>query len=233
MTAVTQSAIDLALATRYDGSQIDVAGTPTDVSVFIEQPSSEEYAERVFPSVSISFLTMIYDTDRAHTDDEELEETVYNDAVDPPVRTSRQKGIPYILSYSVDTWHKDRVGESRDLVSEMLVQKTPPRGAMDVTDIDSGTESLWVMWSGGGVVQLDEIEGDYVIYHKSLTVDVYATLLTDTTGYDDTVVTQLLMKFYARNFVYNEFGNSEVDDTNLVEDVQIRVTDTVEGPYTG
>lgn len=230
MTAVTQKAIDLALATRYDGCQIDVAGTPTDIAVFVEEPSSEEYVERVFPSISILFMTMNYDTERAHTDDDELEETGYDDEVDPPIRTSRQKGLPYILTYSLDTWHKVRVSESRDLVQALLIQGTPPRGFMPVTDIDGGTENVWVMWSGG-ITSLNEIDGDYSIYHKSLTVDIYADLLTDTTEYDDTVVTQLLMKYYARNYIYNEFGASEVDATRI-EDVQIRFTDTEEEPYT-
>lgn len=232
MTAVTQKAIDLALATRYDSVQIDVDGTPTDVSVFIEQPSTEEFPERVFPSVSIQFLTMVYDEKRAHSDDGSLEETAYNDGVDPPVRTSRQNGVPFVLGYSIDTWHKNRADEDRDLISEILVQRTAPQGYMPVTNIDSGTENVWVMWSGG-LVALDETDGDYVVYHKSLTVHVYADLLTDTSTYDDKVVTQLLMKFYARDYIYNRFGESEVSDDNLVEDVQIRVTDIDEGPYSG
>ena len=81
MTAITIKQLDAALVSRYSGITIDTGNPPasTDVTVFLEEPSSEEFPEVIYPSISIKFLSMTYDVDRAHTEDELFEETDYND----------------------------------------------------------------------------------------------------------------------------------------------------------
>ncbi|MHA2429219.1 MAG: hypothetical protein ACXADB_14450, partial [Candidatus Hermodarchaeia archaeon] len=178
MTAVTIENVDQALLARYAGISIDVAGTPTTVESFIEEPSTEEYPERVYPSITLKLIAINFDETRGHSDDDEEEEIAYNDGLTPPERTMRLKPSPFLLTYSLDTWHRVMVGESRDLVGRAFQERTHPRGSVDVTDVDGGTESCWVMWVGG-VTENDERENDYVIYHKTLTINVLVDLLTD------------------------------------------------------
>jgi len=198
-TAVTIKNVDTALLLRYSGVSIDVDGTPTAVEVFIEEPQVEEYPERVYPSVSVKLIDIEPDYARSHSDDDEKEEVGYDDAVSPPVRTMRLRPHPFRLTYSIDTWHKDRAGESRDLLKAILIERTPPRGAMSVEDVDGGTEACWVQWLGS-MVGNDEAAEDYVIYHKTLTVQVLVDLLTDTSTEDVKVVTEAIWRTYAQSY---------------------------------
>lgn len=205
MTAVSLTNIDLALITRYSGMTISVAGTPTAVEVFIEEPSTENYSEKVYPSVSLKLIAMNFDPTRSHSSDDDEEQIAYNDTVDPPERTMRLNPQPYSLLYSLDTWHKVRAIEDRDLLATAIIEKTPPRGYISVNNVDGETEYCWVLWSGG-VVTNDEEEEDYVVYHKTLTLNVFADLLIQSTTRDVKVVTDNIVRMYGTNWKITSDG---------------------------
>lgn len=199
MTATTLKAIDQALATRYAGLTI-LTGNPqvsTPVTVFLEEPLSEEARERKYPSISINMMAMRFDSARAHTDDEAGEQIAIDLGVDPAVRTESQRGIPYRIVYSIDTWHRALAGEDRDLVLEALIRRTPPRGYVTAVNIRGGNEALWALW-GGDVVVADEREVDVMTYHKSLTLEVLATLQTEATPTDHLVAENLQWSVQSR-----------------------------------
>lgn len=207
MTAVSIKNVDQALVLRYSGMSIDTGSPPaaTPVDVFIEEPSSEEYPERTYPSVAIKLLTIVPDYARSHCDDEQEEEIGYDGGAAPPVRTMRYRPLPYVLTYTLDTWHRVLVGESRDLVSLALIERTPPRGYVNVIDVDGGTEACWVRWFGG-VAANDEEKEDYVIYHKSLTIEVLVDLLVDPNERDVKVVTDAIWRTYQQRHKVDDTG---------------------------
>lgn len=177
MTAVYIENVEEALLNRYSGISINVAGTPTAVTVFMEDPSSEEYSERTFPSIAMTLIGISSD-DESRDSEDELTEILSTSSDPVPITTNRQKGEPYILEYSIDTWHKLRASEERDLLRDAVIKKTPVRGYLSVEDIDGNTETVWAFWNGS-VRSLNEIDVDEVIYHKSLSVNVHVTMLTD------------------------------------------------------
>ncbi len=228
-TAVTIKNVDEALITRYSGLTIDTGDPPTSTSVtaFIEEPASEVYTERTFPSVALKLMSMLPAYDRAHTDDEDQEEVSYNPATSPPVRTMRQKGLPYDIIYTLDTWHRVMAGESRDLITEAVIQRTPPRGYMTVENVDGGDQDVWVIWDGG-VTQLDEVLADVVIYHKSLSLRVMVDLLTIPTTEDKKVVTTLDWKLYNRTITFDIEGNVILVPGGDIYDHTLRITESGE-----
>lgn len=188
--AVTIPAVDAALVARYSGITIPT-GTPvvaTPVEVFLEEPSSEEFPERVYPSIVLKLFSVIPDLARWHSDDDEHyeEEVGYSAIPDPPTRTMRQVPIPMRLMYSLDLWHRVRSSEARDLLQEVIIRRTHPRGSMAV-----GAVKVWAMW-GGGIRNLDEVEVDEMILHKSLTLEILADILPTTTTVTEKVVTKVL-----------------------------------------
>lgn len=192
--AVTIKDIDAALAARYAGMSIWV-GDPavlTPVTVFIEEPAPEEYPERVFPSVTLKLMSILPDFARWHSDDDEHaeEELSYDDMPAVPLREMRQVPVPSRLIYSFDTWHRVRAGEGRDLLQEAVFGRTHPRGSMSV-----GAVKVWVLWSGG-LANLDEVETDEVILHKSLTIEVLADVLPTAVTVQRPVVTRVLWDAY-------------------------------------
>ena len=227
--AVTLKAIDVALVTKYTGLSINT-GTPpvaTSITAFIEDPDPEVYSERTYPSISIKLISMIPDYSGIYeSEDLNEEETDYDPTETPPVRSMRKKPLPFRLAYSLDTWHKARVGESRDLVTEALIYNTDPRGYLTVSNIDGVNIPIWMFWQGG-VTSVDEYDVDEVIYHKSLTVVVLAYVAQ--VAFDDVseekVVTELNLDVSSRHTWRDEDG-FHVDDSKNVKDVSIRVTDT-------
>ena len=193
--STTLKLIDAAFIARYSGLTIPVGPTPTStaVEVFIERPNTEETRERTFPSISIIFANMTPDfREMQHSDDDDIEELSTDIGETPPEHISRLKGTPYRIQYVLDTWHKDMVGEDRDLLFETFLRKTPIRGYMPLHNIDGEDISVWVNWSGA-LTSLDEIDTDTIIYHKSLSLIVLAYLAP--VEYDETernkVVTKL------------------------------------------
>ncbi len=189
--AVTQSAIDFALAARFVGITIDIEGTPTAVKVFIEDPHTTHYPERVFPSVSIRAISEVDDFENFEGDTEdEFEEVGYNDLVDPNERSMRRKPEPRRLLYSIDTWHKVRLAEHRSLASSVLTERVQSRGALTVVNIDGTAIDLWLM-RFGRLQHLPEYKADYTVYHSALTVEVLAELAL--VAHDDTVEEKVAM----------------------------------------
>jgi hypothetical protein len=211
--ATTLKDVDLAMAARYAGVAIDVdsgAGpVSTPVDVFLEEPSTAEYPDRVYPSISIKLLSLDPNFEESHSEDQNEEEIAYTAVPDPPERTMRLRPFPYRISYRVDTWHRIRAGESRDLVVETLIQRTPPRGYVTVPTVDAGSQNLWVFWAGG-IAQLDEINADEVIYHKSATVEVLAHLLLDTTTTDRKAATEVQWRIVQERTVASPDGKGVV-----------------------
>lgn len=228
-------AIDDALIARYAGLSIDVedsSGTPipTAVEVFLEEPASEVVTERTYPSVAMLFLGMEFDAEIYQTSDDMPEDIGPLNTL-PPVfeQTVREAPLPYRISYSVDTWHKIRVGESRDLVQKAILQRTPPRGFMPVTTVDGNTINAWVLWSGG-ITQLDEVLPDVVIYHKSLTVEVLAYVLQDTVESQAKVAMEVIWGVSSIKLVTDGLGNTSIDPLGEVLDVVFRITESGDSP---
>ena len=229
--ATTIKAIDAALVTKYSGISIDT-GSPsvvTPVTVFMEDPDPEEYPERVYPSIALKLLSTVPDYFAiVESDDvDDSEEISYNDLVVPPVRTMRKKPLPHRVMYSIDTWHKARASESRDLVAEALLYLTDPRGYLTVQNIDGTAIDLWMFWDGG-ITAAEERSIDEIIYHKTLTVSILAYLArtaVDTTT-DTKVATELDFEVQSRHFYLGAGGVIQIDDSKNVKDVEFRITDT-------
>ena len=136
--AIDQSQVDLALAARYAGIQVPV-GTPpslTPVRVFIETPDNEEVPERVFPSVSIMFASSVPAFTHYESEDFNEEERVLDTGPTPPVRTMRERPLPYNLLYMVHSWFKARAAGDRELVKRVFVERTKPRTYLNAENID-------------------------------------------------------------------------------------------------
>ena len=211
--ATTLKDVDLALAARYAGISIPVEapGGPvvTPVDVFPEEPATEAFPERVYPSISLKLVSLNPNFEEVHTCTDLEEEVGYNESASPPERDMRQSPFPFRVTYSLDTWHKVRVGESRDLVAETMIRRTPPRGAVTVPLVGGGTHALWVFWSGG-IATLDEPGSDETIYHKSLTVDVLASLLVDAEVTTRKVVTSAQWAFVHERALVSPDGRGVV-----------------------
>lgn len=235
--AVTIQAVDQALLTKYAGISIPTGAlaTTTAVSVFMEQPNIEEFPERTFPSISMKLLSITPEYSSIQdSEDDESEEVAYDDTVDPPVRSMREKPLPYRLQYSIDTWHKAIVGESRDLVSQTLIHRTRPRGSLTALNIDGVSTSMWMFWDGG-VVVADEYDSDELIYHKVLNVVVIAYLaLSEADAVTDAkVVTEAQVEVSLRRTWRGPSDSPteiQVEDSKNVRDILIGVTETTEGP---
>jgi len=228
--AVTLKAIDAALLAKYSGISINTGNPPasTAVTPFIEDPDPEEYTERVFPSVSIKMLSLVPDY-FAIVDSEDLldEEISYDAGASPPVSTRRQRPLPYRVQYSIDTWHRERVSESRDLLIETILYRTNPRGYLTVQNVDGVNVDVWMIWDGG-VTSMDFSETDEIIYRKSLTVYVlaYLALVDASDTSEEKVATELNFEVQSRHTYLDSNGEVQVDDSKNVKDVEIRVTDT-------
>lgn len=218
MSAVSLKAVDAALVARYSGASILVDGVATSVAAFIEEPHTGPNPERVYPSVAMKLLSILPDLSRAHSDDDEEEQLSIDMTVSPPETQMRLRPQPFLLGYSLDTWHKDRAGECRDLVQEIAIVRTPARGSMSVARVDGGLESVWVRWIGG-MTALDERDGDTVIYHKSLLLSIPVDLLVDSTVRDVKTVATNIWNLYQEDV--------EMDDRGRV----IRLTTTQLVPF--
>jgi hypothetical protein len=176
--STTLKLIDTGLIARYSGLEIPV-GDPsvlTPVEIFIETPQPEEVPERTFPSISIRFLSMTPDfSDMQHCDDDEMEELYLDEDPTIPEMVTRQKGTAFRILYSLDTWHRAKVIEDRDLLFETFLRKTPIRGYLPIKNIDDEDISVWVNWTGS-LVMADEADYDELIYHKSVTLTILAYL---------------------------------------------------------
>lgn len=235
--AVEIPAIDLALASHYSGITIETGvdengenGVVTPVSVFLEEPFTELYTERVYPSINIKYLGHVPDFEVSHTSDEDAEQVDYDTGVTPHETVNRESPLPYRVLYSIDTWHKVRAIEDRDLVTEAIIKKTKPRGYLTVSNIDGEDVTVW-FFTDGSVVQKDEPQPDMVIYHKIVTVSILAYL--SGVAFDDTVREKVVMKVnweaVWRLLRTDEFGSEIVpaeDFTHLVWEFD----DTTEGP---
>ena len=228
--AVTLKAIDAALIAKYSGIAINTGDPPasTAVTAFLEIPDPEEYTERVFPSIAIQFLSSVPDY-FSIVDSEDLmdEEVSYNAGASPPVSTRRKRPLPHRIQYSVETFHRVRVSESRDLVTEALLHRTDPRGYLTVQNIDGVDIDVWLLWDGG-ILSKDRTETDETIYRKILTVTALAYLSTVdvATTTEEKVATELNFEVQSRHTYLDSNGVLQVDDSKNVTDVEIRITDT-------
>ena len=164
------------------------------------------------------------------SDDDDEEEVAYDDTATPPVRSMRQKPLPFRIQYSVDTWHKALVGESRDLIAEVLMHRTRPRGSLAVTNIDGTVTNIWLFWEGG-VITADEMDTDEIIYHKTLTlVAVAYVALSDADDVEDRkVVTEAQVRVSLRrawSAPVEHPKDVQIDDTKNVLDLTISVDET-------
>lgn len=228
--AVDIEAVDAALITRYSGITISVAGSPTAVEVFNESPYSEEVTERTYPSVAIHLMDVQPKFDISESTDDEREEVAYDSGVTPHERSMRKNPLPYTLVYSVDTWHKDRVSESRELAREVLLYRTEPRGYLSVLNVDGVSIDLWAISSSGYSCEPEELP-DTVIYHNTLTleIEVYLAMSAFDQVDREKVAMEAWWTVFSRGTV-SVYDEIEIESGEEVEDLTIRFTDTEEGP---
>ena len=213
---------------HYSGFSIDVGGTPTPVTVFIETPQNEETPERTFPSVAIRLLSINPEFDNIREDADEIDEEVgYDPGPAVHERIMRESPLPWRLLYSIDTWHRVRAIESRDLVSKILVRQTRPRSYITAQNIDGEDITLWTFMSGG-IVSNDEERPDEVIYHKTATVEVLAYLsLVD---FDDVTREKVAMELnwtvFSRELVPGPDGKTMEEVGDPTKHLSLRITDT-------
>ena len=229
--AVNIEGIDTALVTKYSGMTINVAGVSTAVEVFLEEPNIEQVDERVYPSVSIKLMSILPDlaVSESDEDDNDYEEVSYDSVSSPNEREMRLKPKPYSILYSIDTWHRVLVSESRDLLEVAILQKITPRDYLSVTNIDGDSVDCWMFWSGG-VTGNDEKESDVIIYHKTLTLEVRAHLTR--VDADDTTDEKVAMEGQWAVYKLSPTEDQVAVDSDKELDVNFRVTDTIEEPVT-
>lgn len=228
--AVDIESVDAALATRYSGITISINGVPTAVEVFTETPGSEEVPEKTYPSVAIQLMDVQSKFSISESSDDEREEVAYDSGVTPHERSMRKNPLPHTLVYSVDTWHKDRVLESRELAKEVLIYRTDPRGYLSVLNIDGVSIDLWAISSGGYSCEPERLP-DTVIYHNTLTleVEVYLAMSAFDQVDSEKVAMEAWWTVFSRGTVLGLDG-IEIESGGDVEDLTIRFTDTEEGP---
>lgn len=236
--AVTQRIVDQALFDRYQGLVINVeddAGTPvaTPVQVFVEDPATEEQPERAYPSIVIQFQGAVFDTEVFHTSDDmpeniggQITTTAAGPAAVVPSQDTRPAPQPYRLSYIIDTWHRVRAGEDRDLVGVALFEATPPRGFLSMFNVDGEPLDAWVLWGAGGITSLDERHADMVVYHKSLTVDVLVSILDSRQITSEKIVLAVRWGVDCISLVQGLTGPPFIDPNGAVLDVVFEVTAT-------
>lgn len=236
--AVTQKIVDQGLFDRFQGLVInveDATGTPvaTPVNVFIEDPATEEQPERAYPAVVIQFQGAVFDTEVFHSSDDQPENIggqVFVTAFGPPAvvpsQNTRLAPQPYRLSYIIDTWHRVRAGEDRDLVAVALFEAVPPRGFMSLFNVDGEPIDAWVLWGAGGIISLDERHADMVVYHKSLTVDVLVSILDSQQITSEKIVLAVRWGVECLSLVQGLTGPPFLDPDGAVLDVVFEVTAT-------
>jgi len=173
--ATTMKRVDTALAAKYSGMKILTGNPPalTDVAVFIEDPMTEEFPELTYPSISIKFVSDSPNFEVSEGNEGEFEDVGYDSSIYPNERLMRLLPEPHRLMYTIETHHKAKVGESRDLVHEALMKKTPARGYITIKNIDDEDIDVWLFWAEGiGMTQNDVYEADVVIYSKMITVSL-------------------------------------------------------------
>ena len=232
--ATTVKLIDDALALKYAGMTILTGDPPasTNVTVFIEAPQPEDYRELVYPSVSINLMSIMTHHEVSEGDEGESEEVGYDSGVSPNERLMRMNPEPKKIIYTIETLHKAKVGESRDLVHEAILSKTPDRGYITVKNIDGEDLDLWMLWTEGmGVANKDDVDADIVIYNKVLQVTVLAYIAR--VAYDN-----IDREKVAMNVIWTLFSRETVLTTNGiviraggdVEDLEFEYDATTEGP---
>jgi hypothetical protein len=228
--AVDMSSIDDGLIARYTGINIDVAGVPTAVEVFMEDPHPEVKTEKEYPSIALNYIGHVFDESRAESSDDDLEEVSLDTGVDPYERVERKGPLPYNVLYSLHTWHKEMVNEDRELGKKVFEFKTPPRGYMTIKNIDNADVNVDVH-RVGNVVNADEKLADVVIYHKIQTLEVQA-YLTQADAADTTrskVAMRINWKFFNRKLLETPSGTVEVPSEKVL-DVEVQFDGTDEGP---
>ena len=170
--AVQIPKIDAALYQRYS----DIILNGAAVRVFIEEPDTDRYRERVYPSISIKLISMVPAFELLESGYDEDEE-VSLDITDPlhPVRTMRRGPEPYRLLYSVDTWNRPFAADARDLLMITMVSRTPIRSALETENIEGEWINLFML-AEGTVASNDVVGADEVIYHKTRSVEISAWL---------------------------------------------------------
>jgi hypothetical protein len=229
--SVSQEAFENALVAKYSGFYLSVAGVPTEVKVFLEKPSNENESNRTFPSVSIMYLGESEDTEVQESSDEDPEEVGLDGTVNPNERIMRGSSDPIVMRYSIDTWHKDMAAEDQVLYHEMFRRRTKNKGYIRVLNIDGEYLDIWLFKVNGSLSVHDYDDVDTVIYHKSIMVEALAYLTE--VEYDETVREKVVNEVHwdvkSRETTLDERGLvGEVDDSENVTDVVIRVTEDTE-----
>lgn len=217
--AVEQIAIEDALVAKYSGIFVNVNGVPTGVRVFLEEPSSFVEGERIYPSITISFVTMREAVEMREAE-YEMEEVGYDDSLPVHVREMREMPQPIAIVYSVDTWFQGRAQGDRDMMREVFVKRTRMRDSLPVKTIDGNDVTALLFWDGN-VVKNDEMLPDEVIYHKTATIRVEANLAV--TAVDDTESVEVVMVSQIDVDGYSLESDGTLRDQEL--DVKLKISE--------
>jgi len=228
--ATTIDLIDTALLARYSGITIDINGTPTSVTPLIEHPHTEIKREKIYPSVVCRYINHMFDPSRAESSDDLMEEVSLDTGVTPYERIERKGPMPYVVLYSIHTWHKDRVIQDRELVKKVFNYKTSARGYLTVKNIDDEDINVDAI-AMGDIVPADETLPDTVIYHKVQTLSILAYLSqedADTTERQK-VAMDVGWNFYQRKLLETPSGTVDVPGQKVL-DISLSFDAIEEGP---
>lgn len=145
------------------------------VPVFLEMPSTRVYAEKKFPSVSVSLIAGPLPESSLREGARDDEEIGHDDVPTPPESIMREVPEPERVTYTVDVWVLGRAADFRNLVQQVR-NKLKKHFALPLT----GGVSVWGFRTGSKT--RTEVDGDEVVYHHAFTVDVIVYLGSDATS---------------------------------------------------
>tara|TARA_R100000808_G_C2147949_1_gene155986 strand:- start:1007 stop:1618 length:612 start_codon:yes stop_codon:yes gene_type:complete len=152
----------------YSGNKITTSKVTIDnnpVELFIGRfPHGELADDRVFPSISINFLSMAVDRKRKFSKTEDG--ILVSDTPDPPnanIVVTYPDPEPYYVIYYIHTWARKTVHDRKlmqGLIANILVNDT----------LNINNEDWVVLFSV--VTNSDQVLDDQTIYHKTWTARV-------------------------------------------------------------
>jgi len=209
MPATTIPEIELALYTLLSGATISNREGGTDaVTVFVDDPDPEEYPNRVYPSISILLLSAEHDTESEDSETGVPYEVSLDSSVSPKLSTVRQTGVPYRMTFQINTWAMNYALADREL-QRWIRLKIPPRTALLV-----GSEYHWTFVIRSANV--NERVKDEKIYHHAWTIEVLADLEDTDTDEQRKQVNEIHLRtgLFRTGLIDGSVGMSDIETLN-------------------
>ena len=162
--SITQ--VEVALRDIWGGYSLtifDRVGGTKQVSVpfFIDDPDTENYVERVFPCISLNFVSL---EDAPETRESFGENIVSTDTSGFPFTSTTQRQVEWVrCMFQLHSWSL-QASADRDLTTWIHSRK------IWADYIEANGNKYWI--SRESMVNADVIDGDRKIYHKVWSLDV-------------------------------------------------------------